>query len=154
MKKRTIAIASVAAGGALAVATGGAAFAYWSAQGTGSGSASTSADTQWTVSADAATGDALAPGSGAQTVTVHVTNSGTGVQHLASVAAAVKKADGTVWSSGTCSAADYSLSVAPVSGDVAAGAALSTTVTISMVNRSANQDDCKDASVPLYFTAS
>lgn len=152
-KKRTAIIAGVV-GGALALGTGGAAFAYWSAQATGTGSASTSSDVEWTVTADAATGDALAPGVGTQSVTVHVTNAGSGVQKLSSVTGAIKNADGTAWTSGTCSAADYTLTVAPVSGEVAVGAELTTTATIAMVNRNANQDDCKNASVPLYFTAS
>lgn len=154
MNKKRMAIISVAAGGALAIATGGAAFAYWSAQGTGTGSASTTGDVSWTVTSDAATGDALAPGAGTQSVLVHVTNSGSGVQKLTGVTAEIKNSDGTAWTSGTCSAADYTVTVDAVSGDVAVDAEKTTTAHISMVNRDANQDDCKAASVPLLFTAS
>ena len=54
-----------------------------------------------------------------------------------------------------CSAADYTVT-APVftAGNVNPGSTVTGTATIQMINRTAvNQDGCKLATVPLYFTA-
>ncbi|MDV8146965.1 hypothetical protein [Arthrobacter sp. B10-11] len=139
---------------ALVAIGGGAAFAYWSATGTGTGEASTGETVAFTVLSTPATGDALSPGGPVQTAAFTVTNGNTGTQNLASVTAEVANADGTEWTAGNCSAADFLVgSPAITTGQLAAGAVANGTVTIQMVNRNANQDDCQGVTVPLYFEA-
>ena len=150
-RKATIVIGSTV--GALAI--GGVAFAYWSTSGNGSGSAATGTSSEFVVSTDAATGDPLTPGGPTQTVGFHVQNTNSGVQRLSAVSVTVANSDGSTWTSGDCSAADFSIGTPQFTpGDIAAGATKDGTVTISMNNLSTNQDDCKDVTVPLYVSAS
>ena len=92
-KRRLAGACSVAV--ILAVAVG--AFAYWTTTGNGTGSASTGTSTAWAVTSDAATGGALTPGGPIDTIVVHVTNPGSGVQHLSTVTAAVATSNGSEW---------------------------------------------------------
>jgi hypothetical protein len=147
---------SIAAAALLTVGIAGGAYAYWTSLGSGTGSASTGTSTSWAVTTDAATGSPLTPGGPTQTVTFHVKNDNSGVQHLTAVAVTVANADGTPWTAVTgCSAADYTVG-APVvtAGDVVSGATVNGTVTVTMANLSSNQNGCKNAVVPLYVSAS
>jgi hypothetical protein len=154
----------------LVAAGSGAAFAYWSSTGNGGGTAKSSANVPFTVSTTTATGDPLTPGGSSQTIAFTVTNPGTGTQNLSKLAATVATTVGTgasatpgTWSIGnpgaTCSAADYTV-VGPIFavgsglGQIAGGASVSGTVSISMNNLAGNQDGCKNVSVPLFFAAS
>lgn len=133
---------------------GGAAFAYWTATGIGTGAASTGETVAFKVLSSPATGDALSPGGPIQSVAFTVKNENTGTQNLASVTAKVATDDGSAWTAGSCSAADFLVTdPAITTGQLAAGATASGTVTIQMVNRNANQDDCQGVTVPLYFEA-
>jgi hypothetical protein len=152
-KKRVFAIVTAAV---LVLGGGSAAFAYWTTTGSGTGSATTGTTVNWTITSTTA-GAALTPGGPIDTATFIVTNPGTGVQNLAAVTAAVANADGTPWVAVSgCSAADYTVGTPTFStGNVNPGATVTGTVTIQMINRAAvNQDGCKLATVPLYFTAS
>ncbi|GAA2002158.1 hypothetical protein JL107_01775 [Nakamurella flavida] len=150
--------AAVVVGAGVLLLGGGVAYAYWSSTGTGSGAAETGSAPAFVVASDPATGDPLTPGGPAQSVAFSVTNPSTGVLNLASVLVTVANADGTTWTAGptgACSAADYSVGTPAITyGPIAAGAAANGSVTIAMVNRSANQDECKNVTVPLYFAAS
>ena len=154
--RTTTKIAAAVGGAALAVATAGTAYAYWTTTGNGSGSATTGTSSSFAVTTDAATGGPLTPGGPTATIAFHITNNNSGVQRLQAVAVSVKNADGTTWTSVTgCSAADYSVGTPSfTAGDVASGATVNGTVTISMNNLNANQDGCKNATVPLYISAS
>jgi len=135
----------------------GAAYAYWTTTGAGSGSASTGTSSAWEVTSDASVGSPLSPNGPTQTVAVHVKNNNSGVQHLNGVSVAVANSDGTAWTSVSgCSAADYAVSfTSPVAtGDVASSATVSGVASIQMLNLGSNQDGCKNATVPLYFSAS
>ncbi|ABK04558.1 hypothetical protein Arth_3180 [Arthrobacter sp. FB24] len=133
---------------------GGAAFAYWSAVGVGTGAASTGETVAFKVVSTPATGDALSPGGPIQTVAFTVKNENTGSQNLASVTAKVAKTDGTEWVSGTCSATDFAVTAPAIAtGQLAPGATANGTVTVQMVNKATNQDDCQGVTVPLYFEA-
>jgi len=148
----------LAAGAAAVIIAGGAgaAFAYWTSTGSGTGSASTGTSTSWAVTTDAADGDALTPGGPTDTITFHIQNNSSGVQHLNAVQVTVANNDGTTWDAVSgCSAADYSVGTPDfTAGDVASGATVTGTVTISMNNLSSNQDGCQNATVPLYVAAS
>lgn len=144
---------------ALLVAAGsGAAFAFWTSQGNGAGTASSGTSVPFTVTTTAATGGALTPGGPTQTIGFTVTNPGTGTQALSAISAAVATSTGGAWTIVTgagCSAADYTVGTPTITyGQIAPGASISGTVTVTMKNLSSNQDACKNASVPLYLAAS
>lgn len=150
-RKATIVIGSTV--GALAI--GGVAFAYWTSSGSGAGSATAGTSSDFVVTTDTATGDPLTPGGPTDTVAFHVNNPSSGAQYLTSVAVTVANSDGTTWTSGSCSAADFTVGTPSfTAGQIAAGGTKDGTVTITMKNLPANQDDCKGVTVPLYVAAS
>jgi len=156
IEKRTkkFIIAGVAA--ALVIGGGGAAFAYWTAQGEGTGTATTGVSVEFAVTSLAPVGDPLVPGGSTQSVTFTVANDSTTPQTLTSVTVAVANADGSEWIAVTgCSAADYTLGTpSVVYGEIAGGADVSGTVTIAMNNLGTDQDACQGVTVPLYLVAS
>jgi hypothetical protein len=141
---------------ALVAIGGGAAFAYWSANGTGSATATAGQDANFTITSTV-TGEPLSPGGPIQTVEYTVTNPGTGVQKLSNVVVTIANDDNSTWTPGSgCSAADFRI-VSPTFTPIelaANGGSTTGTVTLQMVNLDENQDRCKGASVPLYFSAS
>jgi hypothetical protein len=145
----------IAAVTALLVVGGSGAFAFWSSMGAGTGSVSTGTSTPFTVTSGTATGGALTPGGPAQTVPFTVTNPGTGSQNLAAVTVTVAGPGGTTWTDVSgCSASDYTVGTPTITaGQIASGASVSGTVTVTMINLTTNQDACKNATVPLYFSA-
>lgn len=152
-KNRTMLIALTTAA---IVAVGAIAFAYWTSEGEGSGSGATGTSSVFVVTSTAATGPALKPGVGEQTVAFEVENPSDSAQTLTDVTVTVANADGTPWTSvAGCSAADYTVGTAAIAyADMAAGATAEGTVTLSMVNSATDQEGCKGATVPLYFVAS
>ena len=159
-KKGLVLLATMAV--AIAAAVG--AYAYFTTTGSGSGSALVGSDTPWQVDTDAATGGPLTPGGPSQTVGYTITNNSTGHQYLSNVAVSVANSDGSAWDGpGDCSAADFSVNgAAPgtayddntLAQDFGPGADDSTSIDIQMVNRNANQNDCRGVTVPLYLYAS
>ena len=134
---------------------GGAAFAYWSATGTGDGTATAGTSSNFTITSTVA-GGALSPNGPIQTFTFTVTNPGSGVQKVTTVTAAVADTSGAAWDTGTCSAADFTVGTPVfVAKELAAGGTTTGTVTLQMKDRAGvNQDGCKGATVPLHFNAS
>ena len=153
-KKRITVTAIVTA--ALVLGGGGAAFAYWTAQGSGTGAAKTGTSAAFSVVQSSRTGDPLTPGGPTQTVTFTVTNPGSGVQKLTAVAATVADSSGNVWNAVSgCSAADYTIGTPTIAyGQIASASTVTGTVTITLNNLDRSQDACKTADVPLYFSAS
>jgi hypothetical protein len=139
----------------LLLAGGGAAFAFWTASGSGTGVASTGTSSAFTVTSSAATGGPLTPGGTSETIAFTVANPATGSQRLSAVVARVSAADGTAWTAITgCSALDFTVGTPTITyGDIAGGSSISGTVTLTMTNLTTAQDACKNVSVPLYFTA-
>lgn len=150
-KKRTTVIIAVI--GAVAMAS--AAFAYWTAGGTGTGSAATGTSTALTaVQTSVVTG--MYPGDSAQTLSGTFNNPNSGPAYVASVTASiasVTKATGAP--AGTCDATDYTLGAATmtVGAEVATGTAKGawTGATIKFNNKTVNQDACKGATVNLSY---
>ncbi|HWH97980.1 MAG TPA: hypothetical protein VNS80_06395 [Pseudolysinimonas sp.] len=155
IEKRTkkFVIAGVAA--ALVIGGGGAAFAYWTAQGSGTGTATAGVSTDFTITSVAPVGDPLVPGGSTQSVTFTVVNESTTPQTLTSVTVTVANADGTAWTAVPgCSAADYTIGTpSVVYGELDGGADVSGTVTIAMNNLGTDQDACQGVTVPLYLVA-
>jgi hypothetical protein len=153
-RKRVVALVASAV---LVFGGGAAAFAYWTATGTGTGEATTGESTDFAVTSLPATGPAMTPGGTGHSVTFEIANDGTSAQTLTSVSVAIMEDDGTVWNDVVgCSAADYTLGTPVVTpGPIAAGDEVTGTVTITMVNdEDRNQDGCQLAEVPLYISAS
>jgi hypothetical protein len=151
---------------ALAV-TAVAGYAYFTSTGTGSGSATVGTSTTWQVNTLAATGGPLTPAGPSETVGYTVKNNSSGQQALANVAVKVANADGTTWVptglNAGCSASDFSISGAgsgatfndtAQAANLASGATATGSVTIQMLDSLGNQDNCKNAIVPLYLSAS
>ncbi|WP_104175792.1 hypothetical protein [Arthrobacter sp. Y81] len=141
---------------ALVAVGGGAAFAYWTATGTGNTTATAGTSANFTISSSVA-GDPLSPDGPTQIVTFTVTNPGTGVQKLTNITAAVAGTTGAAWTSVPgCSADDFEVGVPDFDvTEIAAGGTVTGTVTLQMVDiPGTNQDGCKNATVPLHFSAS
>jgi hypothetical protein len=165
-KKRIALLAALAVGATMAVAG----YAYFTSTGSGSGSATVGTSTAWAVTTDAATGGPMTPGGGAgtyETVAYHVKNNSTGQQSLANVNVKVANSDGSAWTSGSCSKDDFELSAdgstwaaagaavndTEAAGNIASGVTNNGSFQIRMKDTGLNQDDCKNATVPLYLSA-
>jgi hypothetical protein len=149
-------IALVAVTTVALVAVSAIAYAFWSSDGDGAGAGATGTSAEFVVTSSAATGPALKPGAGEQSIAFAVENPSDGAQMLSNVAVTVANADGSAWTSvAGCSAADYTVGVPAITyADMAAGSTAAGTVTLTMVNSGTDQDGCKGAAVPLYFLAS
>ncbi|WP_163161601.1 hypothetical protein [Arthrobacter sp. Alg241-R88] len=140
---------------ALVAISGGAAFAYWTATGTGSATTKAGTTTGFEITGTA-TGGELSPGGPTQKVTFTVKNPGTGVQKVSKVDVKVANTDGTTWTSSTgCKTADFAIADYDFTAkELEPGGTATGTVTLQMVNSAENQDGCKGATVPLHFAAS
>ena len=144
------------------------AYAYFTSTGSGTGNATVGTDSNWVVGQTSLAGGPLYPdpviGTGnIETATYTVHNPSAGDQYLADVKVKVAMADGSPWTSGTCSKDDFSIGGAAVgttytdadsAGDFLAGETRTDSVTVQMIDNNANQNDCRGVSVPLYFFAS
>lgn len=159
-KKRVAAIGAVTA---ITLAGGGVAYAYWTSSGSGTGSATTGTDTAFTVVAQTTTGGALTPGGPAQTASFRVRNTGSGAQIVNTVTVSIAEANGDPWTSVSgCSKDDFSLGgeSAGTGHTITVGETLASltnssvqSVSVQMVNNpTSNQDGCKSATVPLYYS--
>jgi hypothetical protein len=138
-------------------------YAYFTSTGTGSGSASVGTSTTWAVNTSAATGGPLTPAGPTETIGYTVKNNSSGNQNLANVAISVANANGSTWTAVPgCSASDFSIGTAAAgatfndtaqAANLAAGTTATGSVTIKMVETGLGQDGCKDATVPLYLSA-
>jgi hypothetical protein len=144
-------VAVAVAGGVLAVSAT-AAFAYWTANGTGSGTASTAAASQpLTITAADFAGSALTPGGTAQAISGTVTNPNTfNVPFVLTAAPTVDSAHATAG----CLAGWYTVSLTSPPTGVAANSHADFTGTVAMQNLpTTNQDACKGATVTVTYTA-
>jgi hypothetical protein len=140
---------------AAAVIGGGAAFAYWTTNGsdTGTAGAATGVAAVGITQTSALSG--LYPGGPAQNIVVDLTNGDTIPVSLESLTAAL---DGTSDEANCPAAANFSVSANPSLSfplEVGAGATVQviTVGTIQMQNLATNQDDCKGVTVNLAYAA-
>jgi hypothetical protein len=158
MRKSTKRTVAITAATVVLLAGGGAAFAYWSAGGTGTGTAT--AGTSVAISAVQTTVlTPLRPGAIAQTISGNFSNTNSNPVYVSTVTAsigAVAKATGAP--AGACEAADFALAnaVMTVNLDVPSGTAQGawTGASLTLVNKPANQDACKGATVTLNYVVS
>jgi hypothetical protein len=132
------------------------AYAYWTAGGSGTGSAATGTSSGITVT-QTTTATALVPG-GSAALAGKFNNTNAGVVHVNQVNASIGTVTGpNITAQSPCTSADYTLSGFPVTvnADVPTGTAQGnwTGGSIQMVNSGANQDGCKDATVPIVYTS-
>jgi hypothetical protein len=152
--RKRIVIAGVAAS-AVILGTGGAAYAYFAASGTGTGSATVGAAGTWTVTPGQASGGPLYPdGTSSETIAFTVHNDSSGQQEYTSATAAVAK-DGNNFITqsnnpvGNCYAGWFNAAIANAADDpginkeISAGASTTVTVTVTMpADGTDNQTAC------------
>jgi hypothetical protein len=136
----------------LVLAVAGAAYAYWTAGGTGTGTAETGETLALTANQTTVL-DPMYPGDSAQTISGTFDNPNEGPTYVTSVTAAIT---GVAGGDGACTAADYILDneVMLVGAEVADGTGVGawTGATLQFNNTGANQDGCKNATVTLTYT--
>jgi hypothetical protein len=140
----------------ISVVVAGAAFAYWTAGGSGNGSASTAGAQSALTANQTTTLTAMYPGDTAQTISGNFDNPNSGPSYVSTVTvsiASVTKAAGAP--AGTCDATDYTLASAamPVNLEIPAGTGKGafTGATLKFNNKASNQDACKGATVNLAY---
>lgn len=147
-RKRALIVASIAV-----VAVAAVAYAFWSSTGSGNGSAATANPGAQTVSiTQSSTITGLYPGGPAQTLSGSVTNNNSNAVRVGSVSI------GTVTTSdeANCPGSEFTTGgSAPVNADVAGagGTAPWTGLTIALSDTGVNQDDCKNVTVTIGYTA-
>lgn len=149
---------AVIAGGVLAVATAGGAYAYWTALGEGTGSAATTDGAASLFVEQTSTIAGMFPGDAPQTITGKVTNNAGNSAFVGTVTAKLVSVTQAADAKGVCTIGDYTLTndamlvnkdVATKAGVVFSGAK------IQFNNKpEANQDGCKGATVNLSYTVS
>ncbi len=173
LKKRTLILLGAAV---VAVGLAVGAYAYFTSSGTGSGQATVGTSTAFTVPTSNDLGGPLYPGdtSAVASEDYKVHNPSTGHQNLIQVVISVANSNGSAWSvtgggNPACTQDDFQLSLdnstwaaagtsvtdTAIAANLAGGADSAThTVYIRMIDSGANQDNCKLATVPLYYSAS
>lgn len=153
-------IAIVVGASAIVLAGGGAAFAYFTASGSGTGSATVGSTGTWQVTQASSTGT-IYPGSGSSVITFNVKNTGTGDQQYSTATAAINSSSSDITQSGTalsgCLASWYTASVTSdpdLSTKVAGGATVQVQVTVTMPSDSVNQDACESATPDVSLSIS
>jgi hypothetical protein len=152
-------IMALAAGG-LTLGLAGAALAYFTSTGSGTGNATVGTSGNWTVATSAPTGGLLYPGVGTDTVAYTVTNDGSGYQELnGTTAALTTDVAGGVFDTNTnayndsCEASWFTVTNTSVSGDVAASADLSSSLTIQLNDSGTDQDACQGVDPQVTISA-
>ena len=138
---------ALVAGGLVAtLGVGGIAFAYFTANGSGTGSASVGSASAITISATAPA--ALYPAGPARDVTITVTNPGSGSQHVGTVSLGSVDA-----SNASCVTSAFTMPAVTVNTTLAAGASTVVHGSLSMADNGSNQNDCQGASLTLNLTS-
>jgi hypothetical protein len=149
MKRKTVA---VLAGTTLVLASGGAAFAYWTNTGSGEGAAGTGTNSPITIN-QTTTVSGLGPGVAAQSLAGNFDNTNDGPVYVAAVTATVTGTD-----KAGCGATDYTIAgTAPVATQIPVGTDVGawTGLTITFNNKAGvNQDACKGAVVAIAYASS
>jgi hypothetical protein len=139
-KKRVIVVAVAA----LAIGLGTSAFAYFSSTGSGTGTATVGTSTAVQLSSPSV--GPLYPGGVDVPVTVSVHNPGGGSEY-------VNQITGTVATSAGCLSSWFVVDPITYAAEVAPGATGSAPTNVRMLNVSASQDACKNASMTINWSS-
>ena len=149
ISKKSVAITAAV----FTIAGSGVALAYWTQSGSGTGSAATGTTKALTITGTSPTG--LVPGDAAKDVVLTISNPGDAPVKVQGVTIAIastfsEQADAD---KPACTASDFTV-VSPLApaDEIAAGATATVTGSIKLNNTAANQDNCKDVTVPLVFS--
>jgi hypothetical protein len=137
-------ITTAVAGGIVAVSAT-AAFAYWTAAGSGTGSAATAAESQPLTIAQTSTNAGLVPGGEVSTITGTITNPNPFPVPINTITATP-----TVGASG-CQASWFTVSGLSAPATVPANNSVTFSGSIRMTDSGTNQDACKGVTVNLAF---
>lgn len=145
----------IALGLFLTLAIAGGAYAYWTANGSGTGSATTAAGTSAVTANQTTALTAMYPGDSPQTISGDFDNPNSGPVFINNVTVSIA----SVTAPGTCDATDFTITGASmaVGAEVPAGVSQGsfTGATIQFNNKAAtNQDGCKGATVNLAYSVS
>ena len=146
----------ILAGIATIAITGGSAIAYWTTGGTGTGSATVGTSTAVAVT-QVGVITALIPGAGSQPIDFKINNPRATAQYVTAVAISISVPAGGDALKPDCTTADFALvQPAAINSDLAFG---DTTfapsgASLALKNTGFNQDNCKNATVTITFTAS
>jgi len=159
MRKPTKKTTAIMIAAVTVLAGGGAAFAYWTAGGSGTGAGTTSASTANVTVVQTSTVSAMQPGDTAQTLSGTFNNPNSGPAYVATVTAAISSVEKAVGATGTCDATDYTLATPgmTVNAEIAPGTAKGswTGATVKFNNKAGvNQNACKGATVNFAYTVS
>jgi hypothetical protein len=127
---------------AVVAAVGG--YAYWTANGSGTGNASTGSASPVTLASDAVTG--LYPGGPSVALTVHVTNPGAGNQY-------VNQITGSVADNGGCQGSWFTVAPVNLAAQVAPGATVNSSSSITFDNAAVNQDACQNKTLTINWSS-
>lgn len=137
----------------------GTAFAYWTTSGNGTATGASGTSTAVTVTQVNTPPSGMAPGGAAQPIAFKINNSKLTKQYIAGVTITVDKVTYTTGgaTAATCSKDDFVI-VQPtaINQDLAANADTTfdpSGASIRMLDAATNQDDCKNTTVNLIFTA-
>src|SRR5439155_16132730 len=134
---------AMVAGALAVVAFAGAAFAYFTSNGTGTGTADVGSSSTINLSSDAVAG--LFPGGADVPVTVHVHNPGGGAEYVGTIS-------GSVADNGGCLGAWFTVDSINYNTDVAAGSNGSDAVTnVRLADTGSEQDACQGATMTINW---
>ena len=159
MRKLSKNMTATLVAGAVVVAGGGIAYAYWTTTGSGTGTVTAAPVVANVVVKQTSVITNLGPGIAAQTLTGNFDNGGTGPAYIGTVTASI----GTVTkdagaATGTCDASDFVLAnpIAYVNAEIPVGTGKGawSGPTIAFNNTSSNQSQCKLATVVINYVAS
>jgi hypothetical protein len=139
-------VAAVGLAAGIILGSAGAAFAYFSGNGSGPGSAATGSITGTDLAiSQTNTLTGLLPGGPTGTLDLTIKNNGSGSEEVGTVTGTVTGVTTGSLSSEACSTAFYTVAPVAVNVDLAAGAHTNVTTTVSMADDNNNQDNCQAA---------
>jgi hypothetical protein len=139
---RAWALLAVAAIAGVTAAVG--AYAYFTNSGSGSGTATVGTSSGITLSGSPA--QLLYPGGADRSVTVTITNPGSGAQYVGTVS-------GTVADNGGCDGDWFEVDPVLVGATLAPGASTTRSTVVRMLDSGTNQDACKNASMTITWSS-
>lgn len=168
MTKKVVVVGTAVA---LTLGLSGAAFAFFTSQGTGTGSGVVGTAGSFVITSASPSGylypDTAGTNANVETTDYTVTNSGHGNAQLNQVTISVATSGGGTWTytdpagDPACTAADFSIDGATPgtpfvdtsqAGTYAGGQAQTGSFTLEMIDNGQNQNSCEGLTVPIYFT--